>query len=297
MRKSFRKIKPIDLRGKERKKAAAATTTGTSPQKSGIEHHKKLKDQINQGTRNGTEGEMLKAIEMKFTCEFLKAEVSINGYAAIKSKVDFYSGIMDAVAIRRSPEDDLEVFVVDWKTTSKTDLANLNKWWEEAETFKKPLYQCLLYRELLQMHLKLNEINARVGIMLVPFHQSEPELLMPGLCMDVQEMEKKGLLDGLKKYEFSVSRCAFHAIKPTCKVFNLEGSDSVDESTNLLKEDTLLKDIIRDDATVADLRQEFGLLKLKVTGNDEKFETEGRAEKGKQTRTRKNLQPCFRRKR
>ncbi|KAJ7380282.1 hypothetical protein OS493_010998 [Desmophyllum pertusum] len=272
---SFSQIETIDVKPEKRERKATTKTCGkeststSSPQKNGTDHHAKLAAQINieKENREGIAGKVLNEMEDKFECIFLKAEVNITGCAVIKSNRDFYSGIMDAVAIRRrsSPEDDLEVYVVDWKTTT-SETADLATWWKKATCFKIPLYQCLIYRELLQVHLKLHQIDARVGIMLVPFHQSQPELLMPRLCMDVQEMENEGLLDGLKEYEWfpNESSCV-HAIKSPSKLFNLKrcDSDCVDEN-NLLREDALLKDIIREDATIADLRQELGLLELQV---------------------------------
>lgn len=105
--------------------------------------------------------------------------------------------------------------------------------------------------------------------MLVPFNQSQHETLMPGLCMDFKEMDKKGLLDGIKDYQwFSVldESIYFNTIKLPCKLFK-EGFDPavyVDESTNSLKDDALLKDILSDNATVADLHQVLGLHVLKV---------------------------------
>jgi len=56
--------------------------------------------------------------------------------------VHFWSGRMDAVAIRRK-NGDLEVFVVDWKTIDKTNVQI--DWWEKAGNFKKALYQCLVF--------------------------------------------------------------------------------------------------------------------------------------------------------
>ncbi|XP_078360349.1 uncharacterized protein LOC144644683, partial [Oculina patagonica] len=218
---------------------------------------------------------MLKSIEGRFKCKFLHSEVSISGYAVRKSKVDYYRGSMDAVAVRlpSSPEDDLEVFVVDWKTTSKTDLADLSTWWNNATNFKNPLYQCLLYRELLQMKLKLllKGIKAQVGIMLVPFHQSDPELLMPGLCMDVKTMDEKGLLEGLKEYRwFAKETSCVHTIKMSCNLFKKGFERYIDKSTKTLKEGACLKDIFSNNANIGMLCRELGLLKLKV-----EYEAEG----------------------
>ena len=145
----------------------------------------------------------MEKIERKFRCEFIQAEVSISGYAVTRERqVDFCSGKMDAVAFRGGEKDVLEVFVVDWKTTTKTDLLDLYQWWEKAEYFKKPLYQCLVYRELWQAHLKHNNVKAKVGIILVPIHQTYPELSYPGLCMDFKTMSDTRLLDKLKDFQW-----------------------------------------------------------------------------------------------
>ena len=93
-------------------------------------------------------------MEEKFDCRFLLAEVKVYGFAVRKSKVDFYVGKIDALAFHQSPGDDPEVYVVDWKTSTKDDSPEVEKWWNEATIFEKPLYQCLLYRKLLQTHLK-----------------------------------------------------------------------------------------------------------------------------------------------
>lgn len=251
-------------------------TTPPSPQERGKQIHRILAKKIKNGHRDGREGEMLKAMEDTFHCKFIRAEVCISGYAVrksqadLKSQPDFWNGKMDAVAILQqssNPEDVPEIFVVDWKTSSTGSV--LPDWWTHARDFKDPLYQCLVYRELLQAHLEFNNVKALVGIMLVPFNQSQHETLMPGLCMDFKEMDKKGLLDGIKDYQwFSVldESIYFNTIKLPCKLFK-EGFDPavyVDESTNSLKDDALLKDILSDNATVADLHQVLGLRVLKV---------------------------------
>lgn len=128
------------------------------------------------------------------------------------------------------------------------------------------------------MKLKLFDIKARVGIMLVPFHQSHPELLVPGLCMNIQKMDEEGLLDGLKKYEwFPDQSSCVHTIKLPCNIFKEESLDRYqDESTKTLKEEAYLKDIFRSDATIGMLCRVLGLLKLKV---EDKDESEGKGTK------------------
>ncbi len=304
MEKSFHIIGPIDLndiRGEtelprklstpqkspiDKEQGEDKDTRPSTPQNKGIKLHGELTEEINKKDSRKDEDQsadedsvdkmILKMLERKFNCEFIQAGVSISGYAVRKSnfKEDYYSGIMDAVAMRpRSPEDDpnFDVFVVDWKTTSKGDVANLANWWKRATTFKEPLYQCLIYRELLQMHLIINNITARVGIMLVPFHQSLGHL-MPGLCMDVQKMNKEDLdlLDNLNDYEWFPDKASLprrmHTVKLPCKLFNEKVLDPnyVDESNNVLKQDVRLKDIISDEATIEDLRNEFDLFEVKV---------------------------------
>lgn len=64
------------------------------------------------------EDKLLKAIEETFRCKFLQAEVEITGYCTKESvPEDIYRGKMDAIAFRR--RHSLEVYVVDWKTSSK----------------------------------------------------------------------------------------------------------------------------------------------------------------------------------
>lgn len=139
-----------------------------------------------------------------------------------------------------------------------------------ATYFKKPLYQCLLYREILKAYLKENDITARVGVMLVPIPQTGRQVI-PGLCRNVEEaMDEEELLNKLKEYKwFSLQCTPFHTIKSSSNLFNLEkltaeNSRYVKEGTNVLKPEKKLKQIIRDNSTVKGLCQEFGLLQLKV---------------------------------
>ncbi|CAH3032685.1 unnamed protein product, partial [Porites lobata] len=250
-----------------------------NPQGKGIIEHGEFADLIKRGLREGLKGKVLKELESQFECEFLTAQVDIWGWSVQKSKARFYSGKMDAVAIRvTGPKP--EVLVVDWKTIdAKKEDSDLSTWWEKAKNFRVPLYQCLVYRELLAKHLS-NDLDVKVGVMIVPYHQSHPELLKPGLCVDFTEMEEKGLLAGLKKYRWcSQDSEVVHTIKfPGCKLFKklkiLNELQCVDKSTELLKDGALLKDIISDDATIGVLREELGLLLLKVTNEVEKEEEE-----------------------
>ena len=250
-----------------------------NPQGKGKKEHLEFEDLIKSGSREGLKGKVLKELESQFDCEFLAAEVDIWGWSVQRSNARFYSGVMDAVAIRvTGPKP--EVLVVDWKTTNaKTDVSDLSTWWDKATNFSVPLYQCLVYRELLAKHLS-NDLDVKVGVMIVPYHQSHPELLKPGLCVDFTEMEEKGLLMGLKKYRWCSqdSEVACTIKFPGCKLFKklkiLNELQCVDKSTELLKDGALLKDIISDDATVGVLREELGLLLLKVTNEVEKEEEE-----------------------
>lgn len=232
-------------------------TTQSSPQRRGQEIHQKLRILINEGKGDATTVEMLKEMKDKFGCDFIKADVGISGYAVkSKTEVDVWSGKMDAVAIRRK-NGVLEVFVVEWKTT-KAELQVITDWWEGATHFKKSLYQCLVYRELLRAHLKHNDVNAKVGIILVPIHQKHPEIIYPGLCLDFQRMRDNFLLQRLEDFEW---RAGFdkpiyvHDIKLPSELLKESFNPAfyVDKSTNTLKDDTRLKDILNDDATVGDL--------------------------------------------
>ena len=268
------RLRPREASNKplEDKQDKGGQTTPSTPQKKGQEIHQMLADQINKGRRDGIGGKMLKEIERQFGCTFIQAEVSISGYAVgNKTQVDFWSGTMDAVAFRRSEEDVLQVFVVDWKTTSKTDCQQLENWWTNATNFKEPLYQCLVYRELLQAHLKHSKLNANVGIILVPIHQNDPELSIPGLCVDFKIMDNMLLLDKLKDLQWCsvLDESSFaYTIKLPCKLFkeSFDPAVVVAETTNILKGDTRLKDIFNDNATVEDLRQVLDLRVLKVEG-------------------------------
>ena len=245
-----------------------------NPQGKGKKEHLEFEDLIKSGSREGLKGKVLKELESQFDCEFLAAEVDIWGWSVQRSNARFYSGVMDAVAIRvTGPKP--EVLVVDWKTTGKTDVSYLRTWWDKATNFSVPLYQCLVYRELFAKHLS-NDLDVKVGVMIVPYHQSHPELLKPGLCVDFTEMEEKGLLTGLKKYRWcSQDSEVVCTIKfPGCKLLKklkiLNELQCVDKSTELLKDGALLKDVISDDATIGVLREELGLLPLKVTNEVEK---------------------------
>ena len=247
-----------------------------SAQEKGKLIHQKLARCINNNNNNipkcYAEEKLLKEIEEKFSCKFLQAEVEITGYCTKGSEpADIYSGRMDAIAFRRTENNHLEVYVVDWKTSSKEKISGKPEdWWDMATYFKTPLYQCLLYREILKADLKENGITARVGVMLVPIPQKGRQVI-PGLCRNVEEaMDKEELLDKLKEYEwFSLKRTRFHTIKSSSNLLNREkltGENSryVEEGTNVLNPKQKLKQIIRDNTTVRDLCQEFGLLQLKV---------------------------------
>ena len=180
-------------------------------------------------------------------------------------------GKMDAVAFRSEKS---EVLIVDWKTSIQKGTESLETWWDRAGNFGDALYQTLVYRELLTKHLKrFIQDDIKVGVMLVPYHQRNEELLMQGSCVDFSRIEKAGMLRGLKQYRWVCMESKLvHTINfPGCKVFKkleeLNELQCVDEETDLLKEGTLLKDVISDDAKIADLREEMGLLSLKVTRN------------------------------
>ena len=254
---------------------------GKSPQEKGQIIHQNLAERIENGDRSGAEGQLLNEIEEKFRCNFFKAEVSICGYSTKKSKVDFYSGQMDALALYGEKDSDLEVLVVDWKSSSNDALKDPKKWWDKATFFKTPLYQSLIYRELLKAHLKENNITARVGVMLVPIPQKRKPDVMPGLCTDFRRMHEVGLLDGINECEWfgEESKCV-HTITLPSTLLNLENLDStyVEESSNVLKREILVKEIIKDDATVEDLCQELGLLQLQLKVSNESHEERSEAE-------------------
>ena len=175
-----------------------------------------------------------------------------------------------------------EVLIVDWKTSTQKGTECLETWWDKAGNFGDALYQTLVYRELLTKHLKRStEVDIKVGVMLVPYHQSNEELLVPGSCVDFSQLEMAGLLSGLKQYRWVCHESELvHTINfPGCKMFKkleeLNELQCVDEETDLLKEGILLKDVISDDATIRVLREELGLLPLKVTSE---VENEGEEE-------------------
>lgn len=280
----LRTLIELESRGRTRSKAANRTLDNKqgrgeepiqlSPGAIGKIIHQKFKKQIKQDTRDGIEGEMLKAMEYEFNCEFIQAEVSISGFARkTEQQVDFWSGKMDAVAIRRSKKDVLEVFVVEWKTTATKipRLSNICDWWYYASHFKEPLYQCLVYRKLLLAHLKRYNVKALVGIILVPFLQMDLERSCPGLCLNFERMVEEHLLDELNKFQWLAvlnDPINVHTIKLPRKLFgeSFDPAVDVDRSTNVLKGDTRLKDILNENATVADLRQALDLPFLKVEG-------------------------------
>ena len=266
---------PNEINIMEKRRERTENESGNNnPQGKGKKEHLEFEDLIKSGSREGLKGKVLKELESQFDCEFLAAEVDIWGWSVQRSNARFYSGVMDAVAIRvTGPKP--EVLVVDWKTTGKTDVSYLRTWWDKGTNFSVPLYQCLVYREFLAKHLS-NDLDVKVGVMIVPYHQWHPELLVPGLCLDFTEMEEKGLLTGLKKYRWcSQDSEVVWSIKfPGCKLFKklkiLTELQCVDKSTELLKDGALLKDVISDDATIGVLREELGLLPLKVTNEVEK---------------------------
>lgn len=253
--------KLIDLRDRKSRsdKQDEWRQTTQTPKRMGKGYHQNLADNIKNDTRDGIEGEILDAIETTFRCQFIEAEVIISGYAVNEETQHFWKGQMDAVAIRRE-NDALEVFVVDWKTTATAGEQFIPEWWEKAANFKDPLYQCLVYRELLQAHFEHKDVDAKVGIILVPFHQRYPEIIHPGLCVDFRKMDKNHLLDGLKNIRWYavLNKSLFgHTIKMPCKLNtgSFNPADYVDESTNILRHETPLKGMLNDDATGREVRR------------------------------------------
>lgn len=285
MRKSF-ETKNIKLKGE-----FEGVLTEQRPQEKGKIIHGNLARCINEnmvGKDDTTEGKLLKKIEEKFRYKFLKAEVPISGYATKESEVVCYSGKMDAVAFRRNAKGELKVIVVDWKSYSEIENGKKKdpqEWWKDAKTFKPALYQCLLYRELLQAHLKENDITARVGVMIVPIPQARDPTVIPGLCMDFQRMDKKRLLNKFKEREWfdEQSKC-FRTITLPSNLLNLANLNNryVAEGTGVVKGDTMVKDIIKDEATIKDLCEGLGILQLKVRceRQDESSEAEATGNEG-----------------
>lgn len=256
----------------------------SSSQKQGKADHKEFARLINNHKREGVKGRVLDAVEKRFKCKFLAAEVDVWGWSVKKSKATFYSGFVDAIAFRHvkpragnlEGKSLYEVLIVDWKTTAKVDKKKgkkIDAWWDSAKNFRDAIYQCLVYRELLVEHLKRNDLGAQlvnVGVMLVPYHQSCPGRLKPGLCVDFKRMKEKGLLAGLEQYRWVSDKSeVVHTIIPSeSKLFKKEALVNkryMDTRTKTLKKETLLKHLIHDNATVEDLLEELDLRKLKVT--------------------------------
>lgn len=277
-----------------------STKNETSPQNRGKGDHKTFSWLINERRREGVSGKKLNEIERYFECEFLKANVAIWGWAVIKSKASFYSGEMDAIAFRQCPSP--QVLIVDWKSTDKQDGWKLDDWWDRPNDFRDPLYQCLVYRQLLAKHLKreLNGVDVEVGVMLVPYHQSHPETLLPGICLDFAEIEDTGLLEGLRKYRWVSDKSeVVHTIIPSeSKLFQgkaLKSSKYVKGGTKMLPEDTRLVEIINKRATIEDLREEFGLLELEVAEEEGKKEGErgGQQQREKKKKQKSSTKGCM----
>ena len=78
-------------------------------------------------------------------------------------------------------------------------------------------------------------------------------------------MEKEGLLKTIKDYRWlsEESECVHTVILP-CKLFNRERLSDTYLENGVLKETTVVKDIIDDSATVGDMCEALGLLKLKI---------------------------------
>ena len=274
MRDSFDKKKfstLMDRKHEEDPSEESSSQPSTQAQLQGKKFHKELADQINKKkSRSGIEGQLLQWMETAFNCTFLRAEVGICGYAVKKSKVDFYNGKIDAVALRGNLKDRPEVIVVDWKTSTRNDLQKLVEWWDGAKNFKKPLYQCLLYRELLQTHLEVSDLRASISIMLVPFHHVHQEG-WPGLCTNFEEMDRKGLLKAIKEYQWLPwgSECV-HTVTLPSNLFSSELVKDTYVEDGILKEETRVKDVVKESATIRDMCEELGLLKLKIENSPTK---------------------------
>lgn len=279
--------------GGKKKKSTENSESNSKDQ--GRKDHATFARLIKDGSREGVKGKVLAKLEREFECKFLDAEFDVWGWGVTKSKSTFYSGRVDAIAFRQRPKkkkkkNQYEVLIVDWKTTRK----DLSTWWKDPRTFKNPLYQCLVYRELFAKHLERNDIQVPVGVMIVPFRQSKPELSRPGLCVDFKEMKEQGLLQGIEKYRWVSDKSeVVHTINFLgCKLFKelnpQKLNNYVDERTQLLKENAPLLKIIRKDATIGDLRKALGLLTLKATNKVGKEEREQWGEEGNREKKRRS---------
>ena len=238
-------------------------TEEVAPPTEGTEIHKKLANHIKNGTRNGKGGEVLKAIEDRFNCKFLSAEMPVHGFAAKREagrlKLRFWNGKIDAVGVHYSTSDGekklTNVFVAEWKTSLAKDMKDF---WDSAADFSKGLHQCLLYSKILKLQLCAAGIQVPgdiPGIMLVPIDQKDFRL-NPGLCLDFSR---------LSEITKTIDSFTWHPTYPQ-DLFPLPEEIFSDpkgwpikyiDADSTLNDNVLLKEVIKRDAKIADLRQVF----------------------------------------
>ena len=142
-------------------------------------------------------------IENMFHCTIVDSEVNIQGFATKGHEKNHWKGRMDAVALGKNGR----VIVIDWTTC-----CNATKFWEKSE-YSKKLHQCLIYRALVDAHLKeyfgkKNMImeSVIVGIMIVPIDDRETSVFEPRLCVDFGKLEEEGFLKIIKEFTWKGKR-------------------------------------------------------------------------------------------
>ena len=202
-----------------------------------------------------------KYLEEKFKVILLAGikEVPLRGFAITTDedsmpKVNYWDGKADAIGLLKEGEDEYKYVIVDWKSTGST----LNAFWEHgdpkkrSEPYRDHLTQCLVYARVLKMHLSLDYLPP---ILIVPFNLKE-EYMHPRLFTDYPDECKKAL----EKYQWSTN-------PPPISKKGSPFKDSLKEGS--LPGDMKLKDVFKEDATVAELCNSLKLRRILVFKTEE----------------------------
>ena len=97
------------------------------------------------------------------------------------------------------------VIVVDWITFSN----NIEKFWDNADSYQVKLYQAMIYRELITTHLRdffKGRDVPEVGIMIVPISKENIYVNDPRLCLDFTKLRKAGVFNKIDEYTWTAQK-------------------------------------------------------------------------------------------
>ena len=206
--------------------------------------HKNLEKAIdNPSSDNNEEAKdvikALKSAEMSVVSgiEFLQTEFPLYGFMKDKESLEtyFWHGNVDAIGWFEGKH-----VIVEWKTADLLDF-----WEKNTLAYGDYLHQGLVYGRLLQLQLKLEDLPY---ILLVPIDNFSGKSIHPALFRNFPEECTKHLT----RFEWSLEK---------------KQKDEITVDKNIIKEmefpknldDVKIKDLFKDDTTVRQLLDGFGL--------------------------------------